>query len=67
MSPEQDDDLGIIDHLSAGNGLRVVPQTAQRRQPAPDPELKATLDDMNRRYRAQRERIGTGNDRPDAA
>jgi hypothetical protein len=67
MSNEQDNDLHIIDHLSASNGLRVVPQTDQRRQPAPDLELKATLDDMNRRYRVQKERTEPGDDTPDAA
>ncbi len=66
VSGEQDD-LDIIDHLSAGNGLRVVPQTGQAHQADPDPELKATLDEMNRRYRVQRERSQAGDDTPDAA
>jgi hypothetical protein len=35
--------------------------------PVPDPELKATLDEMNRRYRVQRERAAAGDDTPDAA
>jgi hypothetical protein len=30
-------------------------------------EVKATLDDMNRRYRVQRTRVETGDDAPDAA
>jgi hypothetical protein len=30
-------------------------------------EVKATLDDMNRRYRVQRTRVETGDDTPDAA
>lgn len=53
MSHKQDNDPDIIDHLSAGKGLRVVPRTDQSLQPAPDPELKTTLDDMNRRCRVQ--------------
>lgn len=67
MSNEQDNALHVIDHLRASNGLRVVPQTDQRAKPTPDPELKATLDDINRRYRVQRERIEAGDDTPDAA
>jgi hypothetical protein len=67
VSDDQDDDLDIIDHLSAGNGLRVVPQTDQGHQPTLDPELKATLDEMNRRYRVQRERNEAEDDTPDAA
>jgi len=48
--------------------LRAVPQSPEDRpRPAPDPELKATLDDMNRRYRVQRERSQAGDDTPDAA
>ena len=67
MSHEQDDDPDIIDHLSAGNNLRVVPRTDQGHQPTLDPELKATLDDMNRRYRVQTERFEKEDDTPDAA
>lgn len=48
--------------------LRAVPQPeAQRPRPAPDPELRATLDDMQRRYRVQRERLNLGDDEPEAA
>jgi len=67
VSDEQDDDLDIIDHLSAGNGLRVVPRPDKGHQPTLDPELKATLDEMNRRYRVQRERAAAEDDTPDAA
>jgi hypothetical protein len=48
--------------------LRAVAQSpGDRPRPAPDPELKATLDDMNRRYRVQRERIESEDNTPDAA
>ncbi len=62
MSDEQDDSLDSLERLSAGNGLRAVSQTDQGQQPALDPELKATLDDMNRRYRVARERIKAEDD-----
>ena len=47
--------------------LRLLPTVPERVRPEPDPELKATLDDMNRRYRVQRTRVETGDDAPDAA
>jgi len=67
VSDDQDDDLDIIDHLSAGNGLRAVPHADKAHQPALNPELKATLEEMNRRYRVQRERAAAEDDTPDAA
>ena len=67
MSHVQDDDPSITDHPSTGNGLRVVPRPDKGHQPTLDPELKATLDEMNRRYRVQRERAAAGDDTPDAA
>ncbi len=67
MSDEQDDSLDSLERLSAGNGLRAVSQTDQGHQPALDPELIATLDDMNRRDRVARERIEAEDDAPDAA
>jgi hypothetical protein len=45
--------------------LRLVRNPDERPRPEPDLELKATLDDMNRRYRVQRgrmERDSGGND-----
>jgi hypothetical protein len=47
--------------------LRAVPQPAARPRPEPDPELRAMLDDMQRRYRVQRERLNLGDDEPEAA
>jgi hypothetical protein len=47
--------------------LRVVPQPAVRPRPEPDPEMRAMLDDMQRRYRVQRERLNLGDDEPEAA
>jgi hypothetical protein len=47
--------------------LRALPQPATRPRPAPDPELRALLDDMQRRYRVQRERLNLGDDEPEAA
>lgn len=38
-------------------GLRLVKSPAERPRPKPDPELKAIVEDLNRRARAQRERI----------
>ena len=64
-TPEDDRD---IEHASAGSGLRVVPRAdAGRRRPAPDPELKAVLDDLKRRYCVMRERLEGETDAPDAA
>jgi hypothetical protein len=39
----------------------------ERKPPQPDAELKELLDDMNRRYRRQRERIERDPDGKDAA
>ena len=47
--------------------LHLVPSPEERQRPEPDPELKEVLDDMRRRYRVQRERIGRGDDGKDAA
>jgi hypothetical protein len=47
--------------------LRLVKSPEARPQPAPDPELKAMLDDMRRRYRVQRVRPDHGPDDRDAA
>lgn len=47
--------------------LRAVPETAECPRPEPDPELRALLDDMQRRYRVQRERLNLGDDEPEAA
>jgi hypothetical protein len=48
-------------------GLRLVKNTDERSRPEPDPELKEALDDMRRRYKVQRERMGIEDDGKDAA
>ena len=47
--------------------LRLVKTPDERPRPEPDSELRAILDDMNRRYRVQRERIEHEPDGKDAA
>ena len=49
------------------SGLRLVNSPDARPRPAPDAELKAVLDDMNRRYRVQREREARDDGGTDAA
>lgn len=66
MINEPNDDPDRIDHISVGNGLKVVPEPDQGHQPKLNPELKATLDEMNRRYRVQRERTAAEDETPDA-
>ena len=51
------------DQRAGGKGLRVIRSNVQKPPPA-DPELKALLDDMKRRYRVMHERL---DDTPDAA
>jgi len=65
VSDELGDELDSTEQPSVGTGLRGVPQTDQGQRPALDPELIATLDDMNRRYRVARERIGAAHDETD--
>jgi hypothetical protein len=48
-------------------GLRVVSSHVERPLPEVDPEMKEMLDDMNRRYRVMRERLGSDDDTPEAA
>jgi len=67
VSDELGDELDSTGQLSVGTGLRGVPQTDQGQRPALDPELIATLDDMNRRYHVARERIEAEDDAPEAA
>ncbi len=47
--------------------LRLVARTDQRPQAKPDPELRALLDEMQRRDRVQRERQTDAPDEPEAA
>ena len=49
------------------SALRLVKSPDTRPAPADDSGLKAVLDDMNRRYRVQRERLDRGPDDKDAA
>lgn len=49
------------------NGLRVLSNTEERKSPDIDPEMKAVLDDLKRRYSVMRERIKDVDDTPDAA
>ena len=51
----------------AESALRLVKSPDPRPAPEDDPELKAVLDDMNRRYRVQPERFDRGTDDKDAA
>jgi hypothetical protein len=51
----------------SNSGLRVVSSQEERPRPSPDPELKAMLDDMKRRYSVQRKRLKDMDDTPDAA
>ena len=46
------------------HGLRLIKNPEERLRPTVDPELKAMLDDLKRRYRVMRERE---HDAPDAA
>jgi hypothetical protein len=49
------DEPDIIEHLNVGRGLRLI-KTPEPKRSEPSPELKAMLDDMQRRYRVSRER-----------
>ncbi len=60
MSTPEDDK-----NISSSRGLRpITEQKGTRSRPAPDPELKAVLDDLNRRYRVMRERLEGEDDAP---
>ena len=54
-------------HTEPQPRLRPVPRSDERPQLIPDPELRTLLDDMQRRYRVQRERLNLGDDEPEAA
>ena len=47
--------------------LRPVPRSDERLRPEADSELRATLADMQRRYRVQRERLNLEDDDQTAA
>ena len=57
----------VLKGEGTGGSLRLVKSIEVRPRPETDPELKAILDDMNRRYRVQRERLDRGPDDKDAA
>ncbi len=63
---EPEDDLETHDQLIAGNDLRLIPLPDEGHG-RPDPELKALLEDMQRRYRVMHERLKDDSDAPDAA
>ena len=48
-------------------GLRVISNAGERARPDADPEMKAVLDDMRRRYRVMHERLDSDGDTPEAA
>ena len=50
----------------AASRLRLI-KTPETKRPESSPELKATLDDMRRRYRVSRERSERGSGGKDAA
>lgn len=50
-----------------GPSLRLIPSPDECPRPESDPDLKAMLDDMGRRYWVQRERIECEPDGKDAA
>jgi hypothetical protein len=60
------DEPDIIEHLNAGRGLRLV-KTPEARRPEPAPEMKAILDDIRRRSRAHRARVGRDPEGKDVA
>ena len=63
---DSEDDLETLDVHTAGNGLCLIPHLV-RGHMRPDPELKALLEDMQRRYRVMHERLRDEKDTPDAA
>lgn len=63
---EPEDDLETHDEHTAGNDSRLTPHPDEGHV-RPDAELKALLDDMQRRYRVMHERLKDENDTPDAA
>jgi hypothetical protein len=56
-----------VDDRIKASGLRVISNAEERKPLDADPELKAILDDMRRRYNVQRARLNDVDDTPDAA
>ncbi len=63
---EPDDDLDIIDHLTAGNGLRRMPHPDEGHG-RPEVELYALLDEAKRTGRGVMATRDDENNSPDAA
>jgi hypothetical protein len=55
------------DERIGGSGLQVISGAQERKPHEVDPEMKAILDDMKRRYSVMRERLKDVDDTPDAA
>ena len=49
------------------HGLRLIKNPEERLRPTVDPELKAMLDDLKRRYRVLHQRLEDDGDTPGAA
>jgi hypothetical protein len=58
---------GTLVYREPSPTLRSVPNPDERPRSKPDPETHAMLDDMQRRYRVQHERLRLGDDAPEAA
>jgi len=63
---DPEDDLETLDVHTADNGLCLIPHPVEGHV-RPDPELKALLEDIQRRYRVMHERLRDDHDKPDAA
>jgi len=66
VSAERKDEPDAPERPEAGRQLRLI-KTPEAKCPEPSPELKATLEDMRRRYRVSRERMGRDPGGKDAA
>ena len=66
MSVQREDESDAPERPNVGLGLRLI-KAPEAKRPEPSSELKATLDDMRRRYRVNRERMGRDPRGKDAA
>jgi len=66
VSAERKDDPDTPARTNAGRSLRLI-KTREAKRPEPSLELKATPDDMRRRYRVGRERLRRDPEGKDAA
>ena len=60
-------ELESPDEQTRASGLRVVSNAEEPQLLIADPEVKAILDDMRRRYRVMHARLENESDTPDAA